>query len=526
MPGHRRARQEAKIETELKITLDTAGENQLLRHPSLETLRVAPRSTQNLLSIYHDTEDHALAAAGISLRLRKIGRRWVQTIKQARSEGAGDGLFANHEVEFPAPGGRLILAGSDAVFEALAAARGEAPLAPVFETRVRRTVEHLRAPAGGEVELAIDRGEIVAGHRREPILEAELELLSGDVDTLYELAAELFSQGPIQFGTANKAARGYALLREEAVDQAPRPRMAGRLAYGPDASVETVVRDILRDCFAQISRNMLVVARTEMEEGPHQLRVGLRRLRTALGIFAPSFGGTTTLPLNEEARRLGQVVSGLRDLDVLIEDVGRIAALGLDDAARDALVAALRDLREEKRTQVRQELAEPAATRFLFDLGRFIEARGWLAPSDYSQTTRLAAPIAEVAPMILAKRHRKARRLGRGIEEMDAESLHTLRKELKKLRYAADMLDPIYHGRKASAYLRSLKDMQDTFGSLTDAAMAEGWLTGPEAPGRSDPDAQRGAGWMLGALAVKVKDDRPRLFERWHLLTKADRFWD
>ena len=36
------------------------------------------------------------------------------------------------------------------------------------------------------------------------------------------------------------------------------------------------------------------------------------------------------------------------------------------------------------------------------------------------------------------------------------------------------MLDPIYPGRKVAAYLRSLKDLQDSFGSLNDAAMAGG----------------------------------------------------
>ncbi len=512
------------IETELKFTLDAAGEARLRRHSRLEAMRIAPRRTQELVSIYYDTPDQALAAAGMSLRLRKVGRRWIQTIKR-RADDAGHGLFSNHEMECPAPGGRLVRGGADPAFAALAEAQGDAPLAPLFETRVRRTVEHLAAPGGGEVELALDRGSIIAGERTAPILEAELELKAGDTGAVFEVARALFDQGPVRFATANKSARGYALVRGGEVDEPLAPRNAGRLKCEPSASVESVARDVLRDCFAQIARNMVVVAASDMVEGPHQLRVGLRRLRTALAVFSPSFGGDAVAPLNEEARRLGRVVSGLRDLDVLIEDVAKLAALGLDDAARDALIAALRDLREARRAEVRAALAAPEAIGFLFDLGRFIEARGWLAPSDYDQTTRLATPIVEVAPVILGKRRRKSMRLGREVEHLDAEGLHTLRKELKKLRYAAEMFDSLFPARKVGPYLRALKDIQDSFGSLTDAAMAEGWLTGPDAPGLASPNAQRATGWVLGTLAVQVRDDRPELFERWARLAKADAFW-
>ena len=281
------------IETELKFTLDAAGEARLRRHAGLEAMRLAPRRTQDLVSIYYDTPDQALAAAGMSLRLRKVGRRWIQTIKR-RADDAGNGLFSNHETECPAPGGRLVPSGADPAFAAVAEARAGAPLAPLFETRVRRTVERLGAPGGGEIELALDRGTIVAGDLTAPILEAEFELKAGDTGAVFEVARALFDQGPVRFATANKSARGYALARGAAVDEPLTARTAGALKCAPSASVETVARDVLRDCFAQISRNMVVVAASDMIEGPHQLRVGLRRLRTALAVFSPSFGGGAT----------------------------------------------------------------------------------------------------------------------------------------------------------------------------------------------------------------------------------------
>ena len=144
------------IEIELKILLDAADENRLRRHPALTRLRTAPRKTVNLVSVYFDTPDHSLAAAGIALRLRKVGRRWVQTVKFGKSSAAG--LFARSEIEMPAPGGRLVLEGEDAdgVFEAINKITDEAALSPVFETRIRRTVEQLAMEDGSKIELALD----------------------------------------------------------------------------------------------------------------------------------------------------------------------------------------------------------------------------------------------------------------------------------------------------------------------------------------------------------------------------------
>ena len=89
----------------------------------------------------------------------------MQTVKRrGGAEGEG-GLFSVMESERPAPGGRLVLSGpdGDGALAAVRGAAGEAALAPVFETRVRRTSVALAAPGGGEVELALDKGEIRRG---------------------------------------------------------------------------------------------------------------------------------------------------------------------------------------------------------------------------------------------------------------------------------------------------------------------------------------------------------------------------
>ena len=515
-------------ETELKLWLEEGELARLQRHPALPGLRLAPPRTQTLVSVYYDTADHALAAAGVALRLRRVGRRWLQTIKRRGDGTASNGLFSHLETEVAAPGGRLVLAGPDpeGAIAAVRDAAGDRALAPVFETRVRRVVERIAAPGGGEVELALDRGEVRAGEAHAAIREAELELVSGEVGAVYAVARLLFPTGPVRFAPANKAARGYRLAKTGVADAPPGPRSAGAPRFGPDATVETAARDVLRDCLGQIAANMVVAGESAAIEGPHQLRVGLRRLRTAFSVFAPTLGKAALAPLAATARELGRVVGDLRDADVLMSEVVAGAArLGLDLPARGALDAALESRRDRVRAEVRAALVAPEATAFLFDLGAFIEGRGWLVGSDFSQSARLAAPIGEVAPGILARRHKKAMKLGRKVRELDAAGLHELRKELKKLRYSVDMFAPLYEGGRMRSYLRALKELQDSFGSMNDAVMASEKLTGPDAPAGADPAAQRAVGWTLGTLAVRVGDDRPKLFEHWDRLAEAKPFW-
>jgi inorganic triphosphatase YgiF len=514
-------------ETELKIMLDAETERRLRRHPALAAMREGAPRGAGLVSIYFDTPDQVLARAGIALRLRRERRRWVQTVKLG---GAGQGgMFSNVEIDFPAPGGQLDLSRDDpeGVYRRIATLLdGREPTA-VFETRVQRRVQMLRAPDGGLVEFAIDRGEIVAGAARAPVLEAEFELREGEVTSLFEVARRLFDRGPVRFSPLNKAARGRRLVAQGVADPPVEPRKAGTPQFTGSATIETVARDVLRDCFAQIAENMVTVAASDAIEGPHQLRVGLRRLRTAFAVFGPSLGKEAFAGLNATARRLGQVVGALRDLDVLVEEVvAGQAALGLDEPALEALIAALEPRRSAVRAEVRAALASAESVGFVFDLAQLIEARGWLSPADYAQTERLAAPILTEARSILEKRLARVRKRGRKPEKLSAEELHELRKELKKLRYAADMLSPVFAARRVEGHLKALRRLQDTFGSLNDAAMARALLSGPEAPGAGDAEAQRAVGWVLGALAVRIRDDRPALFERWGVLMKAKPFWE
>ena len=268
-------------EIELKFLLDELTSSELwARVKALKLANGSPK-TRTLRSIYLDTPEHALKKAGIALRLRRDGRRWIQTVK-TKAELHG-GLSQVGEVENPAPGGRLCLEAipDAAVREEVIRRVNGAPLQPVCETVIKRSASELSLEDGTRAELAIDVGEIHAGERSAELREVEIELLEGSPGGLFDIAHMLFPDGGLRFSRLSKAARGYLLAEQGWIDPPLAPRNAMEVALAPAQIAEQAARDILRECLDQIATNVVVVRKLDDPEGPHQLRIGLRRLRSA-----------------------------------------------------------------------------------------------------------------------------------------------------------------------------------------------------------------------------------------------------
>ncbi len=241
-----------------------------------------------LRAYYFDTEDGRLAAAGLALRLRKEGRRWVQTLK-----GAGDGIWLRleHEVSLRAVGGTMPTVdparhdGTPAG-DALRRALGQdGVLQSIYGTEVTRMQRPLRGQ-GCVVELAFDRGTLTAGDRRWPLCELEFELKSGEPAALAILAARWVRRFGLTLDTRTKAERGERLARGERLGA---PVKARALALPQDVDCETALRQVVANCLQQVLGNASDLAHEDGTdpEHLHQLRVGLRRLRTALRELGP-----------------------------------------------------------------------------------------------------------------------------------------------------------------------------------------------------------------------------------------------
>jgi len=513
-------------EIELKFVVDEDTARKLWQRGEAARLLSGRPRTMKLTSTYLDTPDRALWKAGIALRLRREGRRWIQTVK-ARGEIHG-GLMQTAELEAPAPGGRVRLEAIDdqGLRKRIERAVDGAPLRPVCETVMTRTAGELRLTDGTRAMLSTDAGEIRAGRRRAELREAEIEFIEGRIDGLFEMVHTLMPSGGIRFSRLSKAARGFMLAADGRIDQPDAPRPAVDVPMRRRAPAGEAARDVLRECLEQIAANLRVVETLDHPEGPHQLRIGLRRLRSTFAVFTPVLGCAEADRLNAEARWLGQEVSHLRDLDVVRDDIVlKQAALHADESGLHTLAEALRQEGNNARASLRTRLTGPRAQAFLIDLVRFVETGGWLTAADITQCRRLTMPVMQVARKALAGRWKKVRKRARHLARLEPAERHELRKELKKLRYAVEFFAPLFPAKRTRPFLKRLKAMQDVFGDLNDAVVLKSLFSDTQSGLAADPRLQRPIGWIIGASEARAEINWTGAIALWKELEATRPFW-
>ena len=511
------ARTAPNLEFELKLTASP----EVLRR-AFERLPGAdgddPASaTDRLSAIYYDTPDRRLARHGAALRVRRAGARFTQTLKVA--EGPLERL--EHDVEVPGLAPALDRLPRDAVAKRVGAVL-EDELAPVFATDVTRRTRRVAIENGvaGEVELALDEGEIRAGERSEPIAEIEVELKGGAPAAVFAVADALVAAGAARLVAGSKAARGYEL----AAGRGPSWSKAEATSLARDHAVGDALGRILDGVFRQIWANLDAAFDGRDPEGVHQLRVAVRRLRSALTLFKPVLAADRRAALADEARwamgRLGPV----RDRDVFAtEMLPPVAVARPNDAALATLRATAEDAREQAYAELRGAMASARWTRFVLTLARWIHARGWYDEADAAMQLALAEPLGSFADRVLAKRAKAVKKSGKNFADLDTEQRHEVRKSLKKLRYAAEFLRGLYPEKPTKRYLKRLSTLQDAFGHMNDTATAEtllGELIDP-----SDPRLAEGRGLVLGWYGHAASRGDAELVADWEDFVAAEPFW-
>jgi inorganic triphosphatase YgiF len=184
------------VETELKLAMAPDEMARLARHALLRPLRRAPARKVRVTSTYYDSDDLVLANACVSLRLRRDGRKWLQTVKGPVASGAAGGMTARSEFEWPVAGARLDpLRFATTPFRRKLGKAERHGLVAQFTTDIVRTTIPLAFADSTMASLCIDAGEVradVDGKRlHAPINEIELELEAGDPTRLFELAYAL-----------------------------------------------------------------------------------------------------------------------------------------------------------------------------------------------------------------------------------------------------------------------------------------------------------------------------------------------
>ena len=503
------------METELKLLLAPQDLRRLRRDPRIKALQVGRASTRRVHSVYYDTPRLALLQAGLALRLRSDGGRWLQTLKTQGRAAAG--LHMREEWEWPLPGEALdfgLLATTpEAKF--FRAPRLRAALGPAFSTEFTRTSLRLAFADGSLAELCLDSGQIRSGRRAAAISEVEMELLAGSPVRLFELARELAERLPLRLGHASKSERGYALAR----GLPPRPVKAAALELDPQGSVAAAFVTIVGSCIAHLQANEAGFLAGRDPEYLHQVRVALRRMRACFSLFKPVLPPSAFARVISQLQERNAALGKARDWDVFVHEMLR--ALRAQRADEDAVAAFARRCVRLGRVHLRtaqEAVAAPAWQRLWLELGQLLAEGAWM-----QEHAALALQVDGFAAGLLQERAVALKKRGKGLEELDAVGRHRLRIAAKKLRYAAEFFTALFPKRRVRPYVQSLAGMQEVLGSLNDAATLLRLL--PEAlQGARAPDP-RVAGMIEGWSAASTHLQLDALRRAWDHWQRQKPFW-
>lgn len=451
-------------EVELKFDLEPGDVARVAACPSLAS---RPARRERYETVYFDTPDGALRRAGFSLRIRRAGKSFRQTIKRKRGSAAG--FFVRQEWEAEVAGFDLDRAGLKATpLKKLLEKVAADALVPLIRTNIRRTIwlvtwQECRA------EVVLDEGMVTSGREKAPVTELELELKEGGAHALFDLAGEIGRAVPLRLGVLTKAERGYALAQR----QLGRVARAEPVALTPPLGEGEAFHAIAHSCLRHYRLNEIVLLGRRDADALHQARIALRRLRSAFSLFRPTARGKDYQLLRDELGWLAGQFGEARNLDVLIAGE---AGIPDDDLLRARLVRA----RAKAYDRVEAALGSERARSLMLRLTLWIELGAWRFRA------RAGHDLAILAGDRLDRQWRRVRRRSLRLARLDPESRHGLRLDVKKLRYAAEFLAGLAAKKperlQRDRFIAALKDLQERLGDLGDAEAAEA-MTERLAPG-------------------------------------------
>lgn len=457
---------DAPREIELKLQCEGADLTELARHPFLHSAE--PEQAAFLTSTYYDTAAGDLREAGLSLRVRREGEAYLQTVKVA---SAGAGLFDRPEWEGPVADAQPDLAQlADTPVPALLDAASDPILVPLFTTLVERRSRAI-AYGASRIAVAFDQGRIETPNGDAPLWELELELAEGRAEDLFTLAQALAETVPLRLGALSKSARGFALVD----GTFRRPSKAGPVRLAPKDTAGDAFRAIAQACLAQLRRNEDVFLHNHDPEALHQLRVALRRLRSAFTLFKPVLAqDSTAAHLRAEIKRVTDPFGHARNLDVfLAETLPAEIAKRPDEPGLEDLQVRLEAERARAYDAVLAILESQEWRSLILDLAGWLESGAWRTLPDAAERDR---PAEAYAADVLDRARKRIAKRGRHLDRLDPEARHRVRIEAKKLRYGADFFASLFADKKArkrhKAFAAALSDLQDHLGALNDQATA------------------------------------------------------
>ena len=494
----------------LDLTLDPADVPRLSRVPALAALRAGRARATSVEMIWHDTPEGALAAAGLSLCERRVGRERLWRLERLRGTP-----------EFPWPPGAPAPLVAEAAALADLGAELPTPLLPVAALSGQLRTLPLTAP--GPLGLALLAGTLRAVTGERAVCRV---ILSGAPDQVGPLLLALGAAVSLSVPAGSLAAEAGAVA-----GRVPPPRALG----APVLPVQATVADAFARVAGHLVGVVLHLAPLARADGPseavHQIRVALRRLRSAISLFRRAVGGPALDAANADLRALSRVLGPARDWDVFRDGTARdVQAAFPDERAIARLLTAAERRRLAAYAALRTYLDGPAFRLLGLRLALLLAARPWDQPAETEaeadtakRAEAQATPLAAFAAHMLHRRLARVLGAGDDFAALPTEAVHAVRIQGKRLRYAAEFFAPLFPRKETRRFLRRSSALQERLGHLNDGAAVAGLLAQ-----LGDGGAERAlaVGIVRGFVAAGMRAARAKSERSWRKFSRLEPFWE
>ncbi|OIQ29207.1 MAG: hypothetical protein BM562_11650 [Alphaproteobacteria bacterium MedPE-SWcel] len=222
---------------------------------------------------------------------------------------------------------------------------------------------------------------------------------------------------------------------------------------------------IMAEVMDEIDSARAFVARDNAFDSAQQMRVALRRLRSALTLFRPLLPADHNKALLEDARWLSAQVTRLRDLYLLWQDTLTPARVALpDNAALQRLEEQVLARIDSERETLRQQL-DSARVNELIARGRDLAQQEFWRPAAESREK-----LENLCHETLDLRLSQALKHGETLKRLDNHARDSFRKSLRKLRATAEFSQLMFASKKTKAFLKQLKKLLESMMAARDAS--------------------------------------------------------
>lgn len=492
----------------LEAALDPAEAAGFFRHPALSARRAGRTRSVAVALGWLDSAKGALSEQGMALEAApgpRAPRRLVLALPAADAPWRPGTPAAVLETLAP---------------DAVPAEAGEAPLLPRAAFAGRR----VSVPLAGAVEAILLHGTLRAqtshGTLRAQVTERPIArlTLTGPPEAVLETMRDLAGVLPLLPPRASLAEEARAFAEQDKL----RPRRLGAPRLAADLDVEAALRGVIGHLLEVLLWHMPVAVAGEDPSGVHQMRVALRRLRSALRAFRPAADAPALRRFDQGLKGLASTLGPARDWDVFLAGLGAELAEALPGERR---IASLLEAGERHRAAgyeaLRGLLASPAFRQMVWDGVALDIERPWRAEEDAKAADRRDAPLEDLASDMLSKAWRRMTEVGEDIAHLPDPEFHALRLHGKRLRYLAELFAPLFGRKRGRRFLERLAEMQEQFGLANDASVARA-LVETESHGPGAWAAGVAEGWVL----VRSRRARSRAAKAWGNLLTTEPFWN